>query len=548
MQPVLNIEDVRQVEQSLTLEGVSLAELMRRAGHAVAQEVLASRPQRVAILCGTGNNGGDGWVAAERLHEAGVAVQVVAPQDLQDLKSSLALMVAKSAVAAGVSYTVAPSTDELAALLSSSDVVVDALLGTGFHGAPAAPFDLWIQEVNRTSATVVAVDVPSGLSAQTGHAPGQAVYADTTVTMISLKPGLISGRGRDLCGSIVLAPLASQTDRLVVEADPVAWRCDAQDYLEVLPCDTQDIDKYSRGSVLVVAGSLRFPGAAIMAAQAAARAGAGYVTLVVPDRVATVCRTHLLEIPVVGMPSTPEGQFSVEGKAQIVSMAEKASAVLCGPGMGVSADTVAVTSALLECSRPLVLDADALNALGRMTTNRLDNFPELIRREAPLVLTPHRRELGRIAGTPNDPPDSLTAALEAARRVVWADGGTDICVVAKGEATGCVGVEIALLPKPGPAALATAGSGDVLAGTMAATLARGLESNELLPLLCAYACEVHGLAGTLAAENCGSRGVMASDVIACLGLASDAMEESVSMAVSGAAQEGDAAHPQVSGR
>ena len=119
MQPVLNIEDVRQVEQSLTLEGVSLAELMRRAGHAVAQEVLASRPQRVAILCGTGNNGGDGWVAAERLHEAGVAVQVVAPQDPQDLKSSLALMVAKSAVAAGVSYTVAPSTVELAALLSS---------------------------------------------------------------------------------------------------------------------------------------------------------------------------------------------------------------------------------------------------------------------------------------------------------------------------------------------------------------------------------------------------------------------------------------------
>ncbi|MEY8678860.1 NAD(P)H-hydrate dehydratase [Granulimonas faecalis] len=538
MQPVLNVEDVRKVEQDLTLEGVSLAELMRRAGHAVAQEVLdLGNLGPVVVLCGTGNNGGDGWVAAELMAKAGAQVEVMTPVEPESLKSPLALMVAQSAVNAGVPFFVAPSRDELDAHLAQAAVVVDALLGTGFHGEPAAPFDIWIDAVNASGAHVVAVDVPSGLSAQTGHAPGGAVFADTTVTMICLKPGLLSGRGRDVCGAIVLAPLAEQAERLVVEADPVAWRCDTADYLETLREPTADVDKYSRGSVLVVGGSTRFPGAAVMAAMAAARSGAGYVTLVVPDRIATVCRTHLLEIPVVGLPTNEEGMLSAGARTEIVKMAEQRSCVLCGPGMGVCADTVSVVSSLLECDVPLVLDADALNALSRMTTNRLDNFPELIRREAPLVLTPHRRELGRLVGQPGEPPSSLTAALEAARRIVWADGGSDICVVTKGESTGCVGVEIALLPKPGPACLATAGSGDVLGGIMAALLARGVVENDVLPLVCAFACEVHGFAANLAAEAHGSRGVMASDLIGNLGLALDAMEEQVSLAAAGVSPE-----------
>lgn len=534
MQPVLNVEDVRQVEQSLTLEGVSMAELMRRAGHSAAQEVLnLGDVSNVCVMCGTGNNGGDGWVAAELLKGAGVEVQVFTPVEPTAIKSPLALMVAQAAVSAGVPYTVAPSRDALDERLMASDVVLDALLGTGFHGEPAAPFDIWIDAVNGCGSRVVAVDVPSGLSAQTGHTGGPVVFADVTVTMISLKPGLVSGRGRDVCGAIVVAPLAEQTDRLVTEADPVAWRCDAADYMDTLVEPTATVDKYGRGSVLVVGGSLRFPGAAVLSAKAAARAGAGYVTLAVPERIATVCRTHLLEIPVVGLPCTEDGMFSVEAKAELSRLASHADCVLCGPGMGVSADTVAVVTAMLESDRPLVLDADALNSLARMTTNRLDNFPELIRREPPLVLTPHRKELGRLMGLPDTPPDCLTSAMEAARRVVWADGGSGICVVAKGDATACVGVEVALLPKPGPASLATAGSGDVLGGIVAALLARGLDDNDLLPLVCSMACEVHGLAATMAVEGRGSRGVMAGDLVDGLGLALDAFEEQVAMAAAG---------------
>ena len=525
MQPVLNVEDIRAVEQRLADVGVSVSELMHRAGGAAAQEVLRlGDVSHVAVLAGLGNNGGDGWVAAEELKAKGVSVKVVSPCDPDDLHSDLARIVAKGAAEAGVDYVVGPARDELDELLADCDAVIDAMLGTGFHDAPVAPFSIWIDALNASGTRVVSVDVPSGLSAQTGHAPGAVVVADVTITMLALKPGLLSDDGRDVCGSIVVAPLAEQTQKLVYEADPVAWRCEPEDYLDVLNPPTCVVDKYTRGSVLVVGGSTRFPGAAIMAAKAAARAGAGYVTLAVPEPVANLARTHLLEIPVVGLPADADGTFSGAARAQVADLAARRSAVLVGPGMCVTGGTVGVVSTLLESPAPLIIDADGLNSLARLTSNRIDEFPELLRRKAPLVLTPHRRELGRLVGLKDNPPDSLTSALEAARRIVWSDGGSELVVVAKGTATACVGVEVALLPKPGPASLATAGSGDVLAGIMAGLLASGSDT-DALPMLASLACEVHGCAASIAQARFGSRGVMAADIIDTIGLAVDAVED-----------------------
>ncbi len=526
MQPVLNIEDIRAVERRLSDAGVSVSELMHRAGGAAAQEVMhLGDVSRVVVLAGFGNNGGDGWVAAEDLKASGIDVRVVTPCEPESLHGDLAPMVARAAIESGVKYLVGPSRDELDQLLGAADVVLDAMLGTGFHDAPVAPLSIWIDALNSSGARVVSVDVPSGLSAQTGRAPGAVVVADVTITMLALKPGLLSDDGRDVCGSIVVAPLAEQTAKLVYEADPVAWRCETADYVDVLQPPTCVVDKYTRGSVLVVGGSTRFPGAAIMAAKAAARAGAGYVTLAVPEPVANLARTHLLEIPVVGLPADADGTFSNAARAQVAELAARRSAVLVGPGMCVTGGTVGVVSTLLEGKTPLVVDADGLNSIARLTNNALDEFPELLRRSAPLVLTPHRRELGRLVGLTGDAsPDTLTSALDAARRVVWADGGSEIVVVAKGTATACVGVEVALLPKPGPACLATAGSGDVLAGIMAGLLSRGIET-ENLPTLTALACEVHGCAASIAQEHFGSRGVMAADIIDSVGVALDAVED-----------------------
>ena len=533
MQPVLNVDDVREVEQALTKVGVSLSELMRRAGGAAAQEVLQLEDvHSVVVLVGFGNNGGDGWVAAEQMFSRGIEVMVVTPVEPQEVKSDLAHVVAVAAEQAGVPFVVSPPRERLEDILSSCDVVMDAMLGTGFHGDPKAPFDIWIDCANASAARVVAVDVPSGLSAQTGHASASTIAADITVTMLSLKVGLLSDEGRDVCGTIVVAPLAEQTEGLVIEADPVAWRSEADDYLDVILPPSLAVDKFTRGTVLVVGGSMRFPGAAILAAKAAARAGAGYVTLAVPEPVVGVAQSHLLEIPVVGMPADPErGSFAADARHEIARLAEKASCVVCGPGMLVNPQTMAVVAELLHLDVPLVLDADALNCLACLTSGRLDNFPELIRRGAPLVLTPHRGELGRLVGLADKAPASLSDAMAAARRIVWAEGGSEVCVVAKGSATACVGVDIALLPKPGPAALATAGSGDVLSGIMGATLGRcvGVLETENLPLVCALASAVHACAGTLAQEERGTLGVMASDIADNAGRALDAVVDEASM-------------------
>lgn len=528
MQPVLNIEDIRCVEVALTREGVSVSELMHRAGCAAAQEVLElGGVDNVVVLVGLGNNGGDGWVAAEALHAHGANVTVVTPVAPDELAGDLARQVAQSAVRAGIEPVVGPARDELESLLATTDVVLDCMLGTGFHGDVRAPFDIWIDCVNACPAQVVSVDVPSGLSSQTGHASSSCVVADMTVTMLALKPGLLADDGRDVCGAIVVAPLAEQTERLVVEADPVAWRTDLVDYLDVVSAPTTAVDKFSRGSVLVVGGSRRFPGAAIMAARAAARMGAGYVTLAVPASIAFVAQSHLLEIPVVPLPEESDGTISADARDVVVKLAERSSAVLVGPGMRATGGTATVVSSLLSSDVPLVVDADGLNCLARLTNGSLPDFPEATRRNAPLVLTPHRGELGRLVGCADNPPDSLVSQLEAARKIVWADGGSELVVVTKGTATGCVSVGRALLPKPGPASLATAGSGDVLAGMMVSALAQRAGADVDLALLAAYVCEIHGHAGSLAAERRGTRGVVATDLIDVVGLALDAVEEHV---------------------
>lgn len=525
MQPILNVEDAKRVEVALTRLGVSVSELMHRAGYAAAQEVMAlPDAETIVVLAGTGNNGGDGWVAAETLKSKGRAVQVVTPVDPGDLRGDLARVVAQAAVNAGVPIVIGPSRAELEALLDKTDVVLDCMLGTGFDGEPRTPFDIWIDCLNASGARVVAVDVPSGLSAQTGAAPGACVVADLTVIMLALKPGLLADRGRDVCGQIVVAPLAEQTGQLVVDADPVAWRAELDDYLDVLVEPSAAVDKFSRGSVLVVGGSTRFPGAPIMAARAAARAGAGYVTLAVPESIAALAQTHLLEIPVVGLPCDADGTFSAAAAERIAKLAAGNTATLVGPGMRTSAGTDAVISALLNSEAPLVIDADGLNSLAHVVSGKLDEYPELTRRAYPLVLTPHRGELGRLVGMEN-PPDSLVGQLSAARRIIWSNGGTELVIVAKGSATGCVGVGQAILPKPGPAALATAGSGDVLGGVIASLLAQKGGEIGNLPLLCALACEIHGYAGSIAAERYGSRGVMATDIVDALGSATDAIEE-----------------------
>lgn len=522
MKPILSTEEVVKLENIIEREGTSKAELMEHAGEFVASTALSYHPKEVVVLVGFGNNGGDGWVAADILQQHDVHVVVVSPVEPNEVPSALARHVARRTAGRDVEIVVGPSRDELAALLVKADLAIDAILGTGFHGEVRPPFSIWIPTLNDSSPRVISVDVPSGLDSDSGVAADHCVRADKTATMIAPKIGLYSADGPQFVGELVCGELYDRLDEVIDDVDHAAEivePADLVDYIEPLPAN---INKYSRGSVLVVAGSARYPGAAMMAAKSAARAGAGYVAVAAPDACANLIRMALPSIPVIAIPSDSRGSFGAAARQVVCEIAKKYDCVLCGPGMTTASGCMQVVSGLLELDVPLILDADALNCLARLSIDGIDKTPELYRREAPLILTPHHRELSRLVG--DVPVDDLGTAIDAAQRIEWAVGSDNLVVVAKGATTAIVGVEKVLIPISGPASLATAGSGDVLAGIMAGTVATAHGDVDCWELLCAYAVAVHSYTGFAAAAEYGEKSVIATDLIDLIGEALQLVE------------------------
>ena len=522
MRPVLNVEDTRRLEDMIEQAGTSKAELMEAAGEALADAVRGLATSRVVVLAGFGNNGGDGWVAADILSHEGLHVDVVTPVEPDEIQSPLARHVARRTAARDVHVVCGPSRDELVELVGQADVVVDSILGTGFHGEVRVPVSIWIDVLDELCPTIVSADVPSGLDADTGEAADRCVRADKTVTMLVPKLGLYSADAPEHVGVLEVAPLVDDLDEILCDVEPAALRVEADDLLPCMGPLPTNIDKYTRGSVLVVAGSATYPGAAMLAAKAAARAGAGYVTVAAPDACANLIRMALPSVPVIAVQSDSRGAFGAAAKSVVAKLAENYSCVLCGCGMTTGSGCVQLVSELLQTNVPLVLDADALNCLSKLALGPLDDYPELYRREAPLVMTPHYRELTRLLDGKD--VSHLADAVEGAQRLVWACGSSDTAVVAKGPTTAVVGVERALVPPAGPAALATAGSGDVLSGIVAGALATSRDADLPLELLLSYAVAVHSVAGEVAVERFGDRSVIATDLPDCIGEAYHRLE------------------------
>ena len=524
MKPVLSCDEVRALEDIIDAAGTSKAELMELAGEFAAEQVLKLKPKRVLVLVGFGNNGGDGWVAADILSQKGLDVDVVSPLEPDEISSSLARHVARRTAGRDVNVIVGPSRTELADLIARADVVLDAILGTGFHGALRPPFSIWISTLNDLAPRVISVDVPSGLDAQTGRVEDDCVRATATATMLAPKIGLYSADGPEYAGEIVCGRLYDKFDEVIGDVEHAAEIVEPADLTNFLMPLPANIDKYSRGSALIVAGSAAYPGAAIMAAKSAARAGAGYVAVAAPSACANLIRMALPSVPVIDIPSDSRGAFGAAASKAVCEVARKFSCVLCGPGITTAAGCLDVVNGLMALDVPLILDADALNCLSKVAIGGIDQTPELYRREAPLILTPHYRELGRLvddAGVVD-----LGTAIDAAQRILWAGGSSDMVIVAKGPTTAIVGVEKVLLPQAGPAALATAGSGDVLAGILAGSVAlAGRELDDPWELLCAYAVNVHSYTGFAAAAQLGDRSVIATDLIDFIGPAMQLITE-----------------------
>ena len=378
--------------------------------------------------------------------------------------------------------------------LTDAAVVVDAMLGTGASGPLRPPLDEWAEALNRSGAYVVAVDLPSGVDTDTGAVVGVAVRADCTVTFTALKRGLVLYPGAGFAGDLVVADIGIDSALADVSDAVEVWSVD--DYAALLPRPRIDAHKNDRGRVLVVAGSSAYPGAAVLAARGAQRAGAGYVTLAVPDAVVSTAQAHLLSIPVVGLPQGRGHAFSSAALDKALQLARDYDAVVLGPGLTLADGAVVTARGLVaKLELPLVIDADGLNAL-------VDAHELIEQRLAPTVLTPHPGELARLLGT--------TSAKVQADRVAASGSlaGRNTTVVLKGAGTVISGAARKIVNASGTPALATAGSGDVLSGIIGTYLAQGLSPLEA-GTLGAY---VHGRAGEAAASALTPLCVTAEDI------------------------------------
>ncbi|MEZ5502510.1 MAG: NAD(P)H-hydrate dehydratase [Halioglobus sp.] len=474
--------ETRALDQcAITGHGIPGSVLMSRAADAAFGYLLEAWPEPacVQVLCGTGNNGGDGFLIADLAHKRGIPVTIIQVGDAARIGGDAALA-RKQAVANGVQIVAFAD-----AALVPEGVIVDAMLGTGLGGEVRGEYAEAIAAVNASGLPVLAVDIPSGLCSDTGRVLGSAVRADLTVTFIGLKRGLFTLQAPDYVGAVQFSDLA--VPAAVYTAVPAqCHRLELDLLLECLPTRPATAHKGLFGTVLVVGGDYGFAGAAAMAAEAALRCGAGLVQVATrPEHVAAlVART-----PEV----MPRG---VQSGAEFAPMVDAADVLVLGPGLGQSPWAVALLQLAIASGKPLVMDADALNLWAAGTLGELEPAGNR-------VMTPHPGEAARLLGS--NSADVQADRFAAARALQQRYGGV---VVLKGNGSLITaGAEI-LLSDYGNPGMASGGMGDVLSGVIGALLAQHLAPLEAAALgVC-----LHGAAADIAAEE-GQRGLAATDLI-----------------------------------
>ena len=471
-------EQSRKIDQlARQAESSAAPVLMERAGQALWQAFKEQWPnaQSVGVFCGAGNNGGDGYIFARLACEAGCIVHLYSPEAPSTLKGD-ALKAWKTAEKKGLAIT------SLEQALSS-DVLLDALLGTGLSKPVNDPLAAIISDINNSARPVLAADIPSGLCANTGARLGICVLADVTVTMIVPKPGLYTGVGPDYTGQIYLASLEVE-EAILSQVPASALGITFNSAKSWLHPRRPSTHKGACGHVVVLGGNLRFAGAGLMAGTAGLRSGCGKVSWGTHPQHAAWAGLNCPEIMTVPLDNT----------SAVTELCEQADVIAVGPGLGQDEWGLEVLKAALSMSLPTVLDADALNLIARYDLSVSGDF----------ILTPHPGEAARLL---NSEISKVQAdRFEALAQLVERTQGV---VVLKGCGSLIAGpnwpTHICLNGNPG---MATAGMGDILTGTIAGLWAQGLSPEKAATLgVC-----VHGKAGELAALS-GSRGMMATDIL-----------------------------------
>jgi NAD(P)H-hydrate epimerase len=505
---VVTRAEMRELDR-LTIEvhGTPGHVLMERAGAGATEAFWRAFPgvrTRPVVVAGKGNNGGDGFVVARSLRKRGVRCEVVLLARAQDVRGDAARNL-RAFVRARGRLIEAPGAAGVAAVrgaLEGRRVIIDAIFGTGLNAPVEGPVAEVISLINACGLPVFAIDIPSGLDADRGEALGTAVQAEATATFGFPKVGQVLYPGADHVGTLSVIDIGIAAEAVAAVGPKMRLLAGAEMGVLLAP-RRRDAHKGDAGHVLIVAGGRGKCGAAVLAAEGAARAGAGLTTLALPEVERPLVATQLREVMTVSLAAAADGLFGAPVASELEGIFATKSCVVVGPGIGVSDGTRALVQALVtRCPLPLVIDADGLNCLA-------DNLAALQARPGPTVLTPHPGEMSRLIGMPIQAvqADRVGVARQCATR-------TGACVVLKGArtvvATPDGSAAINLTGNPG---MASGGMGDVLAGVIGALCAQGLPAEDAAGL----AVYLHGMAADLAAaERGGEIGLIASDVIGSL--------------------------------
>lgn len=490
-------EDVRELDRFAIEEcAIDGFELMSKAARFAFHALLKTWPkcQSLVVLCGSGNNAGDGYIMASLAHKRGMAVTVLFASAPERLKGDAqqAYLSCKQQQVPCLEFSLSVFQQRLE---SKQSVIVDALLGTGLNTAVTGNYADIIQAANSQSQPILAVDVPSGLCSNTGQVLGIAVRANLTVSFIGLKLGLFTGHGREYAGNIRYSNL--ELAREILEHRPaVATRLDLKTLLSKISPRGRSTHKGQCGHVMIIGGDIGFGGAIILASKAAARMGAGLTSVITH----TSHRTALLSNLPEAMVHSPESLDIIE---QLLS---KADVIVIGTGLGQTAWSEKMLYAALTSKKPLVMDADALNLLAQNE----ENFQQLIQSanetlKANFVFTPHPGEAARLLNVSTE--DIQSDRLKSLKDLHSKWGGN---ILLKGSGSLIINhqKQLSLCPYGNPG-MASGGMGDVLSGLIGGLMAQGFETGYALEL----AVTLHGRAADIASYKNGERGLLASDLI-----------------------------------
>ena len=504
---VVTTAEIKKIEHRAIEEyGIPSVVLMENAGSEATRQIESIMGnlynKKIAVFAGKGNNGGDGYVVARHLYNQGVKVKVFLIGSKTDVTGD-ALINLEIITHMGIDVIEIINDgdwDKVKIAMTFTDCLVDALLGTGFTGQLSGHMAQVVESINKTNKPVIAIDIPSGVDANTGQISGIADKANHTITFSLPKLGLLLYPGASYAGDVSVADIGIPRT-LLTDGDIKQNIITSTDVGKMFAKRSPDVHKGNCGKVLIIAGSKGLTGAATLTAKATVRSGAGLVTLGIAESLHDIMETKLTEVMTKPLSEAAVGVMGEDAVIDIQEMSIQSDIVAIGPGLGRHAETMtAVRQIIKSVEKPLVIDADALYAL-------VDHTDILVEAKAVPVLTPHSGEMARLVGLTADEVNQDRVYITRAAAIEWGS-----IIILKGARTlvafpdGGVYINI-----NGNAGMATGGTGDVLTGVIAGLIGQGLSSHEAA-LVGVY---LHGLAGDIVARG-GMIGMTASDLIRAL--------------------------------